>query len=252
MVTGIFNRFQSDVDFDEYNLRISLNKAIRRDEIVQQVYRGHANLTPALIPPWAYDFPEGLEPIMYNRDQSQKLFRSSGYPRTRPLKIVAFQKHASLLKAIAAQIEETLSIKVETTVIPKQEETKWKRVVAEKKLIPGWDILIASTSTQFYEGTPAFFHREFFGFDGALRTGPELPEFDQVYKKMVNQIQRRELLEAAKDVDRFVYKNALSLFLCVPQKLYAVNRHVDFNPYRTTFELAETEVEERHWSRRLR
>jgi len=35
-----------------------------------------------------------------------------------------------------------------------------------------------------------------------------------------------------------------------PQALYAVNKHVNFGPYRTTFELPETEVDEQHWSRR--
>jgi peptide/nickel transport system substrate-binding protein len=33
-----------------------------------------------------------------------------------------------------------------------------------------------------------------------------------------------------------------------PQALYAVNEHVPFSPYRTTFELAEVTVDDRHWS----
>ncbi|UOQ93486.1 hypothetical protein MUO14_00310 [Halobacillus shinanisalinarum] len=69
---------------------------------------------------------------------------------------------------------------------------------------------------------------------------------------MANQVHREELLAAAKEVDRYVFGKALSLFLCVPQKIYAVNKHIDFKPYRTTFELAETEVGEMHWSRRGR
>jgi peptide/nickel transport system substrate-binding protein len=52
------------------------------------------------------------------------------------------------------------------------------------------------------------------------------------------------------DIDRFVYDEALSVFLVAPQALYAVNRHVNFVGYAATFELAETEVDEDHWSRR--
>ena len=37
--------------------------------------------------------------------------------------------------------------------------------------------------------------------------------------------------------------------LCAPKALYAVNKHVSFGPYRTTFELAEAEVDDEHWSR---
>ena len=51
-------------------------------------------------------------------------------------------------------------------------------------------------------------------------------------------------------LDRFVYDEALALFLCAPHALYAVNRHVDFKAYRTTFALAETSVGAEHWSRR--
>ncbi len=34
----------------------------------------------------------------------------------------------------------------------------------------------------------------------------------------------------------------MALFLCAPQALYAVNKHVDFTAYRTTFELPECRV----------
>ncbi len=51
-------------------------------------------------------------------------------------------------------------------------------------------------------------------------------------------------------IDRFVHDEALALFLCAPEVLYAVNKQVDFVPYCTTFELAETRVSAEHWSRR--
>lgn len=139
---------------------------------------------------------------------------------------------------------------MEVLIIPPDQEVKWMRIVAEKRIVPHWDILLASTYAFFYEGTPAFFHREFFGSDGALRVGPELPEFDLLYQKMAAQTDLSQLLEVAERIDRYAYDQSLALFLCSPQELYAVNRHVDFHPYRTTFELAETEVGPRHWSRR--
>jgi peptide/nickel transport system substrate-binding protein len=96
-----------------------------------------------------------------------------------------------------------------------------------KNLVPNWDIFLTDAYVLFSEGTPAFIHREFFGFDGAYRAGPPL-----------------------KQIDRYVFDQALGLFLCAPQTLYAVNKHVTFRPYRSTFELADTEVDAQHWSRR--
>jgi peptide/nickel transport system substrate-binding protein len=54
----------------------------------------------------------------------------------------------------------------------------------------------------------------------------------------------------AEDVDRYVYEQSKALFICAPNALYAVNRHVDFRAYRATFELADTEGSPEHWSRR--
>ncbi len=55
---------------------------------------------------------------------------------------------------------------------------------------------------------------------------------------------------ASNRIDRYVRDEALALFLCAPQVLYAVNREVHFVPYATTFELVDTWVSPRHWSRR--
>jgi peptide/nickel transport system substrate-binding protein len=63
-------------------------------------------------------------------------------------------------------------------------------------------------------------------------------------------IDQKELEHIGADLDRVVVDQALSVFLASPQALYAVNRHVDFVAHRATFELAETEVSEQHWSRR--
>jgi len=40
------------------------------------------------------------------------------------------------------------------------------------------------------------------------------------------------------------------VFIASPQALYGVNEHVSFVAHRATFELAETEVNDKHWSRR--
>jgi peptide/nickel transport system substrate-binding protein len=103
----------------------------------------------------------------------------------------------------------------------------------------------------FLEATPAYIHREFFGFDGALRAGPKLEHFDQLYAQMAVQTDLEKRLMIAKRIDKYVHDESLALFLCAPQSLYAVNKHVNFRPYRTTFELADTEVDQQHWSRRL-
>ncbi|MFZ3578780.1 ABC transporter substrate-binding protein [Virgibacillus sp. DJP39] len=250
ILAGTFNRFKRDVSFDDKNIRLALNLAIQREKIIQEGFYGFASHVPAMTPPWAFDYPEELSSRQYDAYRARELFQASHWPEGRRMKITSTVEFAQAAYLIAADIENTLPIGVDVSIIPRHEEIKWKRIVAEKKLVPAWDIMLASTTALFLEGTPAFFHRKFFGSDGELRVGPELPAFNQLFKKMVAQTDQTNLLEVAKEIDRYVYEEALALFLCSPQDLYAVNRNVIFRPYRTTFELADTEVNEFHWSRR--
>ena len=77
-----------------------------------------------------------------------------------------------------------------------------------------------------------------------------IPQFEAMYAELVRETSRLKLAELTHRIDRYVYDEALALFLCAPQALYAVNKHVDFKAYRTTFELAECRVSDEHWSRR--
>jgi peptide/nickel transport system substrate-binding protein len=147
-------------------------------------------------------------------------------------------------------MQSALDIGIEAIVVPQEKLLAGTRMLVEKKLIPPWDILIFGWFDLSSEAPPAAIHREFFGSDGAFRAGPELPEFNKLYAEMAAQIEGQQLVKVAEQIDRYVYDEALALFLCAPQALYAVNKHVNFGPYRTTFELAETEVDEEHWSRR--
>jgi peptide/nickel transport system substrate-binding protein len=97
---------------------------------------------------------------------------------------------------------------------------------------------------------PLELHYHFVGKNGALRTGQLLAEFEKMYDEFTRQTSVLMQAKMAYDLDKFVYDEALALFMCSPQALYAVNAEVDFTPYATTFELAECEAGKNHWSRR--
>lgn len=250
VLAGVFNRFKQDVDFNNRNLRLAINLAVDREELIRSGFDGYADEVAALTPPWAADNPKDVTPRAYDPENARIIMKKANYPIGRKLKLAATGEHASIAKLIAKQIQGALNIGVEVMVIPEDLEINWMRILAEKKLVPSWDILLANATALFYEDTPAFFHRGFFGRSGALRAGPELPQFNQLFQRMVAEVDKRKRVELAKEIDRYVFKEALALFLCVPQSLYAVNKHVQFQPYTTTFELAETEVTQKHWSRR--
>jgi hypothetical protein len=113
-----------------------------------------------------------------------------------------------------------------------------------------FDVLVHAWIDLSSDAPPAFMHSQFFSSMGAFRAGPPIPEFDELLGRFAVATDQRVVAELTTDLDRFAYDQALSVFLCAPQALYAVNRHVAFDGYAATFELAETEVAPEHWSRR--
>ena len=118
------------------------------------------------------------------------------------------------------------------------------RALVEKKLDQPWDLLVHAWFDLLLEAPPAAVHREYFGKDGAFRAGPLDDGFDALFARMAVELDGAELVRIAEEIDAYCFDNALAVFLCAPQALYAVNNHVSFGPYKTTFEIAEVTVDE--------
>ena len=250
VLVGIINRSSPDVPLADQRARKALNLAVDRQKVITQGLAGYANLISALTPSWCGGFPPGAEPYPHDPEQARKLMGEIGWPQGRNLRIAAPEPFAGIARLVAADVQVALAIGVDIIVVPQEQMLAGSRMLMEKKLPLPWDILIFGWFDLSSEAPPAAVHREFFGTDGAFRAGPELPEFNRLYAEMAAQIDGEKLVKVAEQIDRYVFEEALALFLCAPQALYAVNKHVSFGPYRTTFEVAETEVDEQHWSRR--
>ena len=250
LLVGVFNRFMPDVNFNSKNLRKAFNLAINRHELIEFGFQNYATPVPSMTPPWHTDYPEDLLPYPYDSDRARTLLWEGGWPIGRRLRLAALKKYEGAASLIANTLQRSLHIETDLTIIPPDREGAWLHVVAEKKLLPSWDILLVDVLGLFTEAAPTFFHREFLGYDGKVRAGPILPAFEKLYDKYTSQPDRLKRIPISQEIDRYVYEEALALFLCAPQNLYAVNRHVKFLPHRTTLEFAETEVTDQHWSRR--
>ena len=251
VLVGVFNRHAGrDVSFDDRNLREALNLAVDRNKVVRDGMLGYASVIAGLTPPWCAGHPKGLEPFGHDPAAAKERFAQVDWPSGRALRIATPAGFAGVAGAIADDIREALGIPVTVEAGDDAQALAGARALAEGKLVPPWDVFLNFWFDISSEATPAMIHREFLGSDGAFRVGPELPEFNRRYDEMARQTDGAALIAHAESLDRFTKEEALALFLCSPQSLTAVNRHVKFTPYATTFELAEAEVAEEHWSLR--
>ena len=247
VLVGIFNR-ASDAPLDDVGVRRALNMAIDRQAVVEQGLNGYASVIPAMTPPWCSGFPSGVQPYELDAARAREAFGAAGWPARRPLRLATPESFAGIAHMLAAGIRSTLDLMVEVTVVPGDQLLGGARALVEKKLDLPWDVLLHPWFDLSSEAPPAAVHREFFGLDGAFRAGPPLPEFDALFDEMKVQLDGERLVEVAERIDAHVHDQALALFICAPQALYAVNEHVTFSPYKTTFELAEVTVGDGHWS----
>jgi len=250
VLTCIINRGRTDVPLDSVDVRKALNLAVDRSRIISDGLAGYANEMPAMTPSWCSGFPSGAVPYPHDPDEAKRLFEKGGWPSGRPVRIATPEPFAGIAQLVAGNLRKALGVGVEVIRVPEQAALAGARALVEKKLDQPWDLLVHAWFDLSSEAPPAAVHREFFGRDGAFRAGPQDAGFDELFGRMARELDGGKLVQVAEEIDRYCFDNALAVFLCAPQALYAVNNHVGFGPYKTTFEIAEVTVDEGHWSRR--
>jgi peptide/nickel transport system substrate-binding protein len=246
VLVGVVNR--DAPPFDDLRARRALNLAVNRQQLIDEVFAGYAYPLAGMTPPYSRGRPAGQGPYPYDPDRAASLLRDAGMDR--PLRLAATFDLEGPAQHLAEQYRRSLGVPIEVTVIPADQVLAAQHALVEKTLPLPFDVLVFAWFDLTSDIPPAVLHREFYHSTGAFRTGPPIPEFDELFGRYAAQTDQATLDELAADLDRLAYDQALSVFLCAPQALYAVNRNVAFTGYAATFELAETSAAANHWSRR--
>ncbi len=256
-IAGVINRDVEDLPLGDRRARQALNLAVDRDRLVREAMFGRAAPLAGLTPPTALTllqrFPKRLSPYRHDPGLAGVFWREAGGANLsgRPLRVAALGEGLErVARGVAADFRGALGVEVEVVVYRGEEALRARRLLAEKALPREWDVLVLEQTAQTADAPPLELHRAFVGSTGEYRAGPVVPRFEALYAELASRTSQVRLAQLANRVDRFVYDEALALFLCAPRALYAVNKHVDFTPYRTTFELPECRVGTGHWSRR--
>ena len=250
ILVGIINRGAEDVPLGDARARQALNMAVDRDRLVQEGFGGYAHPLAGITPHYASGYPEGIEPYPHNPDEAKRLFGEAGWPEGRALQLATPADTEAIAGMLAEDFRSSLGIEVEVSVIPAEDLLAAQHALVEKVVELPFDVLVHAWIDLTSDAPPAFMHGQLYAADGPFRAGPPVAEFERLLERFAGEIDADRQGELAAEIDQLVYDEALSVFLCAPQALYAVNHHVNFVGHATTFELAETEVGEEHWSRR--
>lgn len=211
---------------------------------------GYAHQVAALSPPYSGGAPEGLEPYAQDAQEAKRLLSEAGWLEGRSLRLATTSDVAAVAERLAGDFRDSLGVEVEMISIPDEDLVSAQKTFVEKNLPLPFDVLVHAWFDLAAGYPPAVIHREYFHSLGAFPAGPPLPEFEDLMARSVVETDAEKLSELGKQIDRLVYDQDLSIFLCCPMALVAVNRHVEFTGHAATLELAETEVTQDHWSRR--
>lgn len=261
VVAGVINRDAEGLPLDDRRARQALNLAINRERLAQETMFGRARALAGLTPPTTLTAlqraPDRLTPYAHDADKAAELWREAGGisggstgDADRRLRIAVFEGLERVAERAAADIRDALGIDTQVVAIYRGDEMlKARRRLAGRTVPREWDILIFEQTTQTADAPTLELHRAFVGETGEYRAGPIVPEFEKLWADLTKETSQAKQGLTNNRIDKLVYDEALALFLCAPQALYAVNRHVDFKPYHTSFELAECKVDDEHWSR---
>jgi peptide/nickel transport system substrate-binding protein len=250
LVSGVINRGAADVPLDDVRARKALNLAVDRDRIIKEAFAGHAHPISAMTPPYAAGVSEGQQPYPHYPERAKNLLDEAGWPAGRALRLAATTDVEGVARLLADDFRTSLGIEVDLVIVPDEELLAAQHALVEKVFPLPFDVLVHAWFDLAADAPPAVVHREYFHSGGAFRAGPPIPAFEELIGRFVAQTDGERLQAVAAEIDRFVYDEALAVFLCAPMALYAVNNHVNFTGHAATFELAETEVDQDHWSRR--
>ena len=248
VVSGLVNR--NAAPLDDARVRKALNLAVDRGRLIRESFFGYAHPVAAMAPPYSWESPDDLQPYPHDPEEGKRLLAEAGWPEGRTLRLATTGDVEPVARHLAESFRGSLGIEVELVEIPDEKLVAAQRALVEKNLPVPFDVLVHAWFDLAAGYPPAVIHREYFHSGGAFRVGPVLPEFEDLMGRSVVETDPQKLGDIGKELDKLVYDEALNVFLCCPQALVAVNKHVDFTGHAATLELAETEVDEEHWSRR--
>jgi peptide/nickel transport system substrate-binding protein len=247
---GVFNQRKKDSKWRDIRLRKALNYAVNRKELWKHAARGNAYNLEGFIPPGAYGHNPKLTPYTYDTTMARSLLAEAGYPNGFEVLIItqeAWRLETQIIKTMLERIG--LKVRFDVLTFPELWRKYYIPILDKPPDEQDWDIAIAHYA-DWYGHTGASFLTWDFTEDSEMRWIEYDPVYEKMWKEMARTVDPEAQEERIRRMVQYVYDRGYLLFIYSPLSLYAVNKEVNFVPYKedSSLRLKETSVTDNHWS----
>ena len=247
---AFFNQRKRDSKWRDIRLRKALNYVVNRKELWNYAAKRNAyNLEGFPVPPGAYGHNPNLSLYSYDISKAKSLLTEAGFADGFEVRFItheAFKLEAQIMSRMLERIG--LEVRLEVLPYPQFVRKIYMPVLDNPPEEQDWDIALWNTVDYFGNtGTT------FFTWGSLEESDMRWIEYDPVYeekwKDMARTVDSESQEKKIQLLAQYLYEGAHILFIYSPISLYAVNKDVNFVPYKC-WELLfkETSVTDRHWS----
>jgi peptide/nickel transport system substrate-binding protein len=245
---GQFNMLKAGSPWRDVRLRQAVNFAINREDLIRYAAKGNGVIVPALLSVNTFGYDPNLAPYAFDPVKAHALLREAGYPDGLAVTLIApsaLEVQATVIGKMLEQVGFTVERQMlDPTVYNQKTRLDTLDQPAEQQ---AWDIALTLWNDPV--NFPAIQPYHLFALGGWSDWVIEEPELQRLYAQVLRTVDREQQQALIRQMERHTHDQAYFLFLYNPIKLYAVNKAVEFVPYRNnTLNLSETSVTEQHWS----
>lgn len=219
-VLGHFNTSRKPLS--DKRVRRALNYAVDRKDLIRYDLFGNGRIIASVAMPGAVGYNPGLKPYPYDPQKAKRLLEEAGVKTPLRLKVLTSGEIERTASIIKKQLERN-GVHLDIHVIANSE-------TMEKMRTEEWDMGISGFPNVYahiaFPLSILFYSRSPFSL---LRSA----EFDRKFEEASNTIDSGEQDEKFKDLDRYVYEEALGLFTYQKTDIYGMSRKVHYVPYIT-------------------
>ncbi|WP_245621480.1 ABC transporter substrate-binding protein [Enterovibrio calviensis] len=232
-------------------VRVALNKALDQRRLLEKSYQGEGQISPTLAAPL---YP-GVDKVVknlkaYSEVQSPKAIRDELKKTLDGLELNVYtqDRFMYIWKGIDRDLRK-VGVKLKFNITNSEKDVFGQLLSTNaKKNTEDWDLLVWGDDDWYYNHPwSAFFvYRTHNAWSTIFQDNTMDDYIEQMFKESVG---TAEFDDIAEKIMRRAYDNGYMLFVPTPNKVLAVNKQVNYSPFRmANIPLWEISVKPEHWS----